>query len=295
MWHIPVLPQETLDGLQFRPDSVVLDVTCGLGGHTGLIAQQLETGKVIACDRDPESLEMARENTKAWSDRIVFVQSRFSELTVKLSELGVLPADCLVADLGVSRYQLTQPERGFSLTNKGPLDMRMDRTGPGETAADIVNFSSEKDLADLIYQLGDERRSRRIARALVRARPIQTTRQLAEVIESVVPRTGKLAPGTQTFMALRQAVNEEPQELDALLLALPALVKPGGRVAVISFMSLEDRKVKQAFQSLGREGRALLINKHVVAPAEAEVRSNPPSRSAKLRVLEMQSTGDAER
>lgn len=287
MWHIPVLPRETLDGLSLQPGATVIDATSGLGGHTGLIAQRLTTGVVIACDRDPESLEMSRRNTAEWAQRIRYVHARFSELKEKLGAMDVLPADGLVADLGVSRYQLTEPERGFSLMGEGPLDMRMDRSSGGETAADIVNYSSEKDLADLIFQLGDERRSRRIARALVRARPIRTTRQLAEVIESVVPRTGKLAPGTQTFMALRQAVNEEPGELEALLEALPALVRPGGRVAIISFMSLEDRKVKQAFQSLGREGRALVVTKHVVAPAEEEVRSNPASRSAKLRVLEL--------
>jgi 16S rRNA (cytosine1402-N4)-methyltransferase len=291
MWHIPVLPRETLDGLNVQPGSVIVDATTGLGGHTGLIARQLTTGRVIACDRDPESLELSRANTAEWADRITYVHARFSELPGKLDALGVLPADGLVADLGVSRYQLTEPERGFTLMADGPLDMRMDRGSGAETAADIVNYSSEKDLADLIFQLGEERRSRRIARALVRARPIRTTRQLAEVIESVVPRTGKLAPGTQTFMALRQAVNEEPRELEALLAALPKLVKPGGRVAVISFMSLEDRKVKQAFQSLGREGRAAVITRHVVAPGEEEVRNNPASRSAKLRVLEMRETG----
>lgn len=287
MWHIPVLPRETVDGLNLQPGATVIDATTGLGGHTGLIAQQLTTGLVIACDRDPESLEMSRRNTAEWAQRIRYVHARFSELKEKLGAMDALPADGLVADLGVSRYQLTEPERGFSLMAEGPLDMRMDRSSGGETAADLVNYSSEKDLADLIFQLGDERRSRRIARALVRARPIRTTRQLAEVIESVVPRTGKLAPGTQTFMALRQAVNEEPGELEALLAALPALVRPGGRVAIISFMSLEDRKVKQTFQSLGREGRALVVTRHVVAPAEEEVRSNPASRSAKLRVLEL--------
>lgn len=291
MWHIPVLPRETLDGLNVQPGSVIIDATTGLGGHTGLIARQLTTGRVIACDRDPESLELSRANTAEWADRITYVHARFSELPGKLDALGVLPADGLVADLGVSRYQLTEPERGFTLMADGPLDMRMDRGSGAETAADIVNYSSEKDLADLIFQLGEERRSRRIARALVRARPIRTTRQLAEVIESVVPRTGKLAPGTQTFMALRQAVNEEPRELEALLAALPRLVKPGGRVAVISFMSLEDRVVKQAFQSLGREGRAAVITRHVIAPGEEEVRNNPASRSAKLRVLEMRETG----
>lgn len=288
MWHIPVLPRETLDGLALPPGATVVDATAGLGGHTGLLAQQAGGGMVIACDRDPESLEICRQNTAEWAARIRYVQARFSELLEKLDGMGVLPVDGLVADLGVSRFQLTAPERGFTLMADGPLDMRMDRSGGGETAAEIVNYSSERDLADLIFRLGDERRSRRIARALVRARPIRSTRHLAEVIESVVPRTGKLAPGTQTFMALRRAVNEEGEELKALLAALPALVRPGGRVAVISFMSIEDRMVKQAFQSLGREGRGVVVTRHVVAPTEEEVRGNPASRSAKLRILELQ-------
>jgi 16S rRNA (cytosine1402-N4)-methyltransferase len=194
--------------------------------------------------------------------------------------------DGLLADLGVSRYQLTEGERGFSLMADGPLDMRMDRS-QGQTAADIVNYESEKQLADLIFQLGEERRSRRIARAIVRARPIKTTGQLAKLIESAVPRTGKLHPASQTFMALRIAVNQENEELDALLAAIPKLVKPGGRAVLLTFMSLEDRKVKQSFQGLAREGRVNILTRHVVRPSEEEVRDNPPSRSAKLRAVQI--------
>jgi 16S rRNA (cytosine1402-N4)-methyltransferase len=168
----------------------------------------------------------------------------------------------------------------------GPLDMRMDRSQE-RTAADIVNYESEKELADLIFKLGEERRSRKIARAIVRARPISTTGQLAKLIESAAPRTGKLHPATQTFMALRIAVNQETEELDALLASFPKLVKPGGRVVFLTFMSLEDRKVKQSFQALAKDGRAKILTRHVVRPSEAEVRENPPSRSAKLRALEM--------
>ncbi len=167
----------------------------------------------------------------------------------------------------------------------GPLDMRQDR-GQERSASDIVNYESEKELADLIYQLGEERRSRRIARAIVRARPIHTTGQLAKLIEQAVPRTGKIHPATQTFMALRIAVNEENEELEALLGAIPRLVKPGGRVVVLTFMSLEDRKVKQSFQAMAREGLAKILTRHVVRPAEEEIRDNAPSRSAKLRALE---------
>ena len=174
--------------------------------------------------------------------------------------------DGLLADLGVSRYQLTEGERGFSLMADGPLDMRMDRSQE-QTAADIVNYESEKQLADLIFQLGEERRSRRIARAIVRARPIKTTGQLAKLIESAVPRTGKLHPATQTFMALRIAVNQENEELDALLDVIPRLVKPGGRAVLLTFMSLEDRKVKQSFQALAKEGRVNILTRHVVRPS----------------------------
>jgi 16S rRNA (cytosine1402-N4)-methyltransferase len=162
--------------------------------------------------------------------------------------------DGLLADLGVSRYQLTEGERGFSLMADGPLDMRMDRSR-GRTAADIVNYESEKELADLIFKLGEERRSRKIARAIVRARPIQTTGRLAKLIEGAAPRTGKLHPATQTFMALRIAVNEGNGRAGCAAASIPKLVKPGGRVVVVTFMSLEDRKVKQSFQALAKDGR----------------------------------------
>jgi 16S rRNA (cytosine1402-N4)-methyltransferase len=191
-----------------------------------------------------------------------------------------------LADLGVSRFQLTEPERGFSLMADGPLDMQMDRS-QGTPASDLVNFTSEKELADLIYQLGEERRSRRITRAIVRARPIRTTLQLAQVIEQAVPRAGKLHPATQTFMALRMAVNDEQGELDRFLSIAPDLVKPGGRIVVLTFTSLEDRPVKRRFQELARSGRVMLLTKHVVKPTEDEVHRNPPSRSAKLRAVEM--------
>jgi 16S rRNA (cytosine1402-N4)-methyltransferase len=194
--------------------------------------------------------------------------------------------DGVLADLGVSRFQLTDAARGFSILAEGPLDMRMDQT-KGTTAADLVNYTAEKALADLIYQLGEERRARKIARAIVRARPIRSTRHLADVVERAVPRTGRLHPATQTFMALRTAVNDEPGELDRLLETAPERVKANGRVVVISFMSLEDRKVKNRFRDLEREGRAKVLTKHPLRPTEGEVRANPASRSAKLRALEM--------
>jgi len=288
--HTPVMLSECLEYLALKPDGVYLDATAGLGGHTGAIARKLAelggSGFVLACDRDAESLEMAKANTLDVSSRIRFHQSLFSELGKRLTAETVSQLDGLLADLGVSRYQLTDGGRGFSLMADGPLDMRMGRDTPG-TAADIVNFESEKELADLIFTLGEERRSRRIARALVRARPIQTTGQLAKLIEEVVPRTEKIHPATRTFMALRLAVNRELEELDALLESIPRLVKPGGRVVIVTFMSLEDRKVKQSFQALAKAGRANILTRHVVRPAEEEIRNNPPSRSAKLRALEL--------
>jgi len=288
--HTPVMLNECLEYLALKPDGVYLDATAGLGGHTGAIARKLAelggSGRVLACDRDAESLEMAKANTLEVSSRIRFHQSLFSQLGKRLTAETVSQLDGLLADLGVSRYQLTDGGRGFSLMADGPLDMRMGRDIPG-TAADIVNFESEKDLADLIFGLGEERRSRRIARAIVRARPIMTTGQLAKLIEEVVPRTEKIHPATRTFMALRLAVNRELEELDALLESIPELVKPGGRAVIVTFMSLEDRKVKQSFQALAKAGRANILTRHVVRPAEEEIRNNPPSRSAKLRALEL--------
>lgn len=284
--HYPVLSLEVMEHLAVRPDGHYLDATAGLGGHTGLIAQRLETGFVIACDRDSESLELARANTIAWAERIRFHHCRFSQLGQVPKVFGLEKVNGLLADLGVSRYQLTDNERGFSLQADGPLDMRTDRTG-GETAAEIVNYTAETALADLIYQLGEERRARRIARAIVRARPIRSTGHLASTIESAVFRTGRLHPATQTFMALRIAVNHEVEELTALLEVAPNLVAPSGRIVVLTFMSTEDRAVKHCFQRLAREGRARILTKHVVKPAEQEVIENPASRSSKLRAIEI--------
>ena len=284
--HVPVMLREVMEYLAVRPEGVYLDATAGMGGHAGAIARQLDTGLVLACDRDAESLARARANTADASSRIRFHKVSFSLVGEALAAEHITQLDGLLADLGVSRYQLTEGERGFSLMADGPLDMRMDRSR-GRTAADIVNYESEKELADLIFKLGEERRSRKIARAIVRARPIRTTGQLAKLIGGAAPRTGKLHPATQTFMALRIAVNEEMEELDALLASIPKLVRPGGRVVIVTFMSLEDRKVKQSFQALAKDGRVKILTRHVVRPTEEETRENPPSRSAKLRAVEM--------
>lgn len=283
--HYPVLLRESLEYLAIRPDGIYVDATAGLGGHTGAIAKRLEKGFVIACDRDAESLERARANTAELAGRIRFFHGRFSQLGQALAENGVGAVDGVLADLGVSRYQLSSGERGFSLMEDGPLDMRMDRS-QGRMAAQLINELPEKPLADLIYEFGEERRSRRITRAIVRARPILTTGRLAEVVEKAVPRTGRLHPATQTFMALRLAVNGELEELDGLLTEAPERLKKGGRFVVLTFMSLEDRKVKQRFQELGRAGRARILTKHVVKPEEEEIRENAASRSAKLRAME---------
>jgi len=283
--HIPVMPGEALSLLAIRPEGIYLDATAGMGGHTSLIAQRLSTGTVIANDRDSESLEMARRNTTEWHARIRFHRGSFDMLREAVSEAGFEKLDGILADLGVSRYQLTEPGRGFSFMADGPLDMRMDASS-GTTAADLVNFTNEKALADLIFQLGEERRARKVARAIVRARPIRSTLHLADVVLRAVPRTGRLHPATKTFMALRMAVNDESGQLDQLLQIGPELLKSGGRMVVISFMSTDDRKVKEKFKALGREGRANILTKHPLQPGEEETAHNAASRSAKLRALE---------
>src|SRR5450432_1304310 len=284
--HIPVMPAEALELLSVRPGGIYLDATAGLGGHLALIARQLTTGAVIANDRDTLSLDMARANTAPWADRICFHYGRFGSLAEAVEQAGFEKVDGLLADLGVSRYQLTAPDRGFSFMADGPLDMRMDRT-IRTTAADLVNHTDEKTLADLIFQLGEERRARKIARALVRARPLRSTLHLADVVELAVPRTGRLHPATKTFMALRMAVNDEPGELGRLLEIGPELLSSGGRMVVISFMSFDDRQVKERFRNLEREGRAKILTKHPLQPSEQEIARNPASRSAKLRALVM--------
>ena len=275
-----------MEFLAIRPDGIYVDATTGLGGHTALIAQRLTTGLVIANDRDPYSLDMARHNTAPWTERIRFHQGTFSMLGEAVRDAGFEKVHGILADLGVSRYQLTAPERGFSFMADGPVDMRMDPT-TGNSAADLVNHLAEKALADLIFQLGEERRARKVARAIVRARPIRSTLHLADVVERAVPRTGRLHPATRTFMALRLAVNDEPGELDRLLASGPELLTSGGRLVVISFMSSDDRKVKERFRELGRQTRAKVLTKHPLEPSEEETAANAAARSAKLRAIEM--------
>ncbi len=285
--HYPVMLAETLEYLAVRPDGIYLDCTAGLGGHTGAIARKLVAGKVISCDRDIASLAMARENTQDARERIQFFHAEFSRIAETVEQAGFGPVDGLLADLGVSRYQLTTAARGFSFMADGPLDMRMDQSAAQAPTADtLVNESTEQVLADWIHQFGGERRARKIARAIVRSRPIRSTSHLAGVVERAVHRTGPAHPATRTFMALRIIVNREEEELDSLLDAAPDVVKPGGRLVLISFMSTEDRKVKEQFRTLQQEGRVRILTKKPLEPSEEEVRRNAPSRSAKLRAAE---------
>ena len=284
--HYPVMLPEVLEYLAIRPDGIYLDATTGMGGHSGAIASHLTSGLVISNDRDAVSLEMARRNCEPWVERMRFHQGDFRSLPEALREAGVDAVDGLVGDFGVSRYQLTSAERGFSLQADGPLDMRMDQ-GQSLTAADIVNTTGEKDLANLIYELGEERHSRRIARNIVRHRPIRSTLHLVRVVEEVLPRRGRLSPATQTFLALRRAVNEEDGQLRTFFDLAPGLVKSGGRLVVISFMSLEDRIAKIRLRELEKQGTAKVLTKHVVKPSAEETVANPASRSAVLRAIQM--------
>jgi len=286
MQHVSVMPAESKEQLQLRLGFRVADATTGMGGHTRLISESVgPEGRVYACDTDPESLAMSRANC-AGLDNITFLHTPFSRLRETLDAEGVGLLDGLMADFGTSMMHFQTPERGFSLMHDGPLDMRLDRTSDNPTAAELVNTLSEKELADLIYTTG-ERRSRAIARALVRARPVTTMGQFASVILAAVPRTGKLHPATLSALSLRIACNAEYQEIDSLINQLPSLVRPGGRVVLITFHSGEDLIAKTGTRRLAKEGKAKLINKHVLIPTPEEVRRNPASRSAKMRVVEM--------
>ena len=287
MAHIPVLLNEAIEWLRIRPEGTYVDCTLGAGGYSQAIAERLSSGRVIAIDRDADAIQAARQRLAGFGDRILYSQASFSQLAQTLGQLGATGADGIVADLGISRAQIEDRSRGFSFLTDGPLDMRMDR-GQALTAERIVNYHGEKPLADLIYRFGEERRSRRISRAIVRARPLQTTKQLAEVIERAVPRAirGRIHPATRTFQALRIAVNDELGELDRLLEAAPPLLNAGGRLVMISFHSLEDRAVKQAFRRWAQRGVLAILTKHVIIPGPEEVRTNPASRSAKLRAAE---------
>ena len=287
MQHVSVMPAETMEALQLQNGYSVVDATTGMGGHSRLLSAAVgPAGRVYACDTDPESLVMAEANCAGSPSPITFLHTPFTRLRETLTAANAGLADALLADFGTSMMHFQTGERGFSLMNDGPLDMRLDRTSDNPTAADLVNSLSEKELADLIYTTG-ERRSRALARALVRARPVVTMKQFASVILAAVPRTGKLHPATLSALSLRIACNSEYQEIDALINQLPSLVRPGGRVVFITFHSGEDLIAKTGTRRIAKEGQAKLINKHVIIPTPEEVRRNSASRSGKMRVLEM--------
>ncbi len=290
MPHFPVMSAEVLQFLAIRPDSRVADFTAGLGGHSKQIAALLDTGVLVMNDRDGESLAEAVENTREYSARIRPTQGVFSTFPQRLNDMGIGKLNAILFDLGVSMKQLTEADRGFSFRLDGPLDMRMSRDSDQDlTAADVVNTFSEKELADIIYEYGEEWRSRAIARAVVRARPISTTRQLAQLAGHRDGARGtKISPATKTFMALRLYINREFEELRALLDALPQIAAQGARIVALTFHSSEDRIVKQRFQEFQRAGQATILTKHVVKPGDEELRINPASRSAKLRAIEWQ-------
>ena len=285
--HTPVLLDEVLEWLRIRPEGTYVDATVGTGGHALAIAERLTTGRLVGLDRDPRALEIARERLGPHERKVVLVHAEFSRIGEVAGNLRLPPLDGVVADLGVSSLELDSPERGFSFRWAGPLDMRMNPDGP-LTAAEIVNQWPERDLANLLYQKADERDSRRIARAIVRSRPIRDTVHLATVVAGGRKARGrqKLHPATKTFLALRIAVNREEEELEQFLSRTPATLNLGGRWVVLSYHSLEDRIVKHAFQRLAREEGFRILTKKVIQPREEEVRRNPRARSAKMRVTE---------
>jgi 16S rRNA (cytosine1402-N4)-methyltransferase len=286
--HVPVLPRETLEFLDVRPDGIYIDATLGGGGHAEAVLERLRNGKLLGIDRDPAALAAARERLQGFGKKLITMHGNFAEIDDLQAACGLPPADGLLADLGVSSLQLEDASRGFSLDRPGPLDMRMDPTS-GTTAAQLVNHLPERDLADLIFRFGEERHSRRIARALVKARPYRTTTELAQVVTRAIPsRAGlyHLHPATRTFLALRLAVNQELENLEVFLSKVLQVLRPGGRLVILSFHSLEDRLVKRAFQAWQRESRARILTRKVVRPTEEEVRANPRARSAKLRAAE---------
>jgi 16S rRNA (cytosine1402-N4)-methyltransferase len=293
--HVPVLLAEVLTLLRPRTGGRYLDLTVGLGGHAEAILRAAEpAGRLCGIDRDGEALVLAQQRLAPFGDRARLLRGRYEELSHLVGSAG--PFDGLLFDLGASSYQLEEADRGFSFGREGPLDMRMDREA-GATAAELIGRLSEHDLSNLIFRWGEERWSRQIARAIVRTRqegPITTTTALAAVVARAIPRRlwpRHIHPATRTFQALRIAVNEELAELGSSLEQATCLLAPGGRAAVISFHSLEDRIVKQTWRRLEAEAGMRILTKRPITPGEAEEAENPRSRSAKLRGLERPVTG----
>jgi 16S rRNA (cytosine1402-N4)-methyltransferase len=289
--HVPVLTAEVIRQLQPERGGLFVDCTVGLGGHAAALLAA-GASRLVGLDRDQEALARARETLAPWSDRCELVHADYRSLVAVLDALHIPSVDGALADLGVSSMQFDEPGRGFSFMRDEPLDMRMDRS-EGDTAADLVGRSSEEDLASAIFQYGEERFSRRIARAIVHARretPIETTGRLASIVRRVVPRRGymRIDPATRTFQALRIWVNRELEGLDRFLESAVSRLRAGGRLAVIAFHSLEDRIVKHTFRALAqREGAVLkVLTRKPIVPDEDELRRNPRARSAKLRAAE---------
>jgi len=290
--HVPVLFSESLEFLRVREGGTYLDCTLGMAGHAAGIVRQLgPEGHLIGFDRDPEALALAREKLDgvcgvlgSQAPQVTLVDEAFSSVALHVQPASL---DGLLADFGVSSLQFDEASRGFSFQADGPLDMRMDRRS-GPTAAQVVSEFSERELADLIYEYGEERRSRRIARALSQGRPVTTTAQLARIVASAFPsiKHEHIHPATRTFQALRIYINRELEEIKELLEAAPALLKPSARLVVICFHSLEDRIVKDSLREGARQGIWEILTKKPVTAGEEEIETNPRSRSAKLRAAE---------
>ncbi len=299
--HVPVLCEQMLNGLRVRPGARVIDATVGAAGHSSLILRASSPdGRLLGIDADPEAVRFAETALQPFGTRAILLVANFRELEPVAVDRGFQQVDGILMDLGLSSRQLADPARGFSFSRDGPLDMRMNPRR-GEPAAVLVNRLPESELASLLWQYGEERRARRIARSVVAARPISTTRELADLIVRVVGRQEKIHPATRTFQALRIAVNHE---LESLAMALPQAVKllrPGGRLAVISFHSLEDRLVKQFFRREARDcicppevpvcmcthrATVQIITRRPMRPSREEIARNPRSRSARLRICE---------
>jgi 16S rRNA (cytosine1402-N4)-methyltransferase len=284
--HIPVLPEEVLRFLDPKPGGRFIDATLGAGGHARSILERvLPGGGLLGIDRDEAALELARTELEPFAPLVEFAHANFRDIAAVAAERGFTEADGVLADIGISSMLVDDPSRGFSFMREGPLDMRMDRTQE-LTAADVVNTYRENDIADILFQYGEERRSRKIARSIVHSRPMQSTTDLSRAVERVLggPRYGQIHPATRTFQALRIYVNDELGSLETFLDSAPAVLRPGGRLVVITFHSLEDRIVKNKFRAPAVQGKAL--TKKVVIAGEEEARRNPRARSAKLRAWE---------
>ncbi|MBN1596499.1 16S rRNA (cytosine(1402)-N(4))-methyltransferase RsmH [candidate division FCPU426 bacterium] len=279
MTHQPVMMQESLMWLSPRPEGWWADCTVGDGGHTeALLQATAPAGKVIGLDKDREALARAQERLDPYGERVLLVQADFRDLHHVLKDRGIPGLSGALMDVGVSSFQLDNAARGFSFQKPGPLDMRMDRR-QGLTAADIINHADEKELSEIFYRYGEERRSRQLARQIVKRRPLAHTGELAEIIRRTVGRPGRMHPATRVFQALRIAVNDELTGLQEGVKAARQALMTGGRLVVISFHSLEDRIVKEAFRSRGWER----LTKKVVRPQADELGKNPRARSARLR------------